>query len=302
VGITFFEVETGDRPRRGPVATGSPDEDKQSDDPPPGPGDPPRDGKPEDDPPKDPPPFQDDPAPGSVRGTPNNVQLVISGVYDAEDTTVDATRLYMDLETLRRIARIEDPYHQLRVKLVDHHQAGRLKQAFARDMPEFVTETWQDQRSQFLKAVNNEKVLLVIVLSFIVLLGGFTILATLTLTVVEKTRDIGVLTALGASRRGVLSMFVFNGLMIGVLGAFLGLGLGALFSANVNTIKQFLETRMGIQIFPAEIYLFREIPTVWDWPTVIWIMGGSVLVAFFAGFFPALRAARMDPVRALRYE
>jgi lipoprotein-releasing system permease protein len=145
-------------------------------------------------------------------------------------------------------------------------------------------------------------VLLVIVLSFIVLLGGFIILATLTLTVVEKTRDIGVLTALGAYRSGVLSMFLGTGLLIGVIGAFLGLLLGWLFTDNVNGVKEFLDERFGIQIFPPDIYLFPDIPTIWHWPSVLTIMAGSVLVAFLAGFVPALRAARMDPVKALRYE
>jgi lipoprotein-releasing system permease protein len=150
-------------------------------------------------------------------------------------------------------------------------------------------------------AVRTERVLLVIVLSFIVLLSGFIILATLTLTVVEKTRDIGVLAALGASRSGILSIFLRNGLFIGVIGSLLGLGLGALLVDNLNPIKEFFDRR-GIHLFPPHIYLFTEIPTVWDWPTVLTIMGGSVAVAFAAGFLPALRASRLDPVVALRHE
>ena len=112
----------------------------------------------------------------------------------------------------------------------------------------------------------------------------------------------GVLTALGAHRNGVLSMFLGTGLLIGVIGSLLGLLGGWLFTKNVNGVKDFLEDNFGVQIFPPDIYLFDQIPTVWHWPTVFWIMGGSILVSFFAGFIPALRASRMDPVKALRYE
>jgi lipoprotein-releasing system permease protein len=240
-------------------------------------------------------------AEGQIKAQYATYQLPIAGVYDAEDSSFDTTRVFMERSVVARLARL-DPYTRVRVKLQDPRRADAAKETLRRHFPDFVVHTWEDQRRQFLKAVNNEKVLLVIVLSFIVLLGGFIILATLTLTVVEKTRDIGVLTALGAHSHGVLSMFLGTGLLIGVLGSLFGLLGGWLFTDNVNAVKDFLENHFGVQIFPPDIYLFDQIPTVWHWPTVVWIMGGSVLISFLAGLVPALRASRMDPVKALRYE
>ncbi len=239
---------------------------------------------------------------GGLAATWNTYQLPISAVYDGQDTSLDAARIYFDKDVLRRLARIEDEYHRVRVKLKDPADAKQIKEDFKETFPFFFTKTWKDHRADYLRAVNNEKVLLAIVLSFIVLLGGFIILATLTLTVVEKTRDIGVLGALGATRGGIRALFVGNGLLIGIAGAILGVGLGALFQANVNGIKNFLADTMNVEIFPSDIYLFREIPTIWDWSTVAWIAGGSILMAFVAGLIPAIRAANMDPVRALRHE
>lgn len=238
----------------------------------------------------------------SITAAAPTITFIISGVYDAEDTSLDLGRVFMERGRLADVAHIDDPYHSIRVKLKDHRDAAQVKQDFTKQYPDFQTTIWQDHRRQYLRAVNNEKVLLLIVLSFIVLLGGFIILATLTLTVVEKTKDIGVLAALGSTRRGILSLFVGTALLIGVMGSLLGVGLGWLFTSNVNAIKDFLAERMGVQIFPADIYLFREIPTIWDWPAIAWIVGGSILMSLVAGLIPALRAARMDPVRALRYE
>lgn len=227
--------------------------------------------------------------------------LVLSAVYDGGDQATDVTRLFFRRSDLVNLAGLKEPWQELRVWLSDYAAAQEVKRTIMARWPGVVAETWEEQREDFLRAVKTEKVLLVIVLSFIVLLGGFIILATLTLTVVEKTRDIGVLAALGATRSGILSIFLRNGFFIGVIGAALGLGLGTLLVHHINGIKDFFDAR-GIHLFPPDIYLFTEIPTVWSWPTVLTIVGGSVGVAFFAGLLPALRASRLDPVVALRHE
>jgi lipoprotein-releasing system permease protein len=225
----------------------------------------------------------------------------VSGVFDAEDQTSDIGRMLFDRETLRKMARIGQEYMDVRVALSDYGQSDAVVSSLRASLPGFGTHTWESVRAQYLRAVNNEKVLLLVVLSFIVLLAGFTILATLMLTVVEKTRDIGVVKALGGTTGGILSIFLRSGFLIGVLGGILGLGLGLLFTANVNQVKAGLE-KVGVNIFPADIYLFREIPTYVDPVSVGALVAGSMLLAFLAGLPPALRAARMDPVVALRYE
>lgn len=225
----------------------------------------------------------------------------ITGVYEGEDVQQDINRLYIDIRRLRKMADVDAPYLDVRVKLKDYRDAKSAKATLKGRFPSFTVFTWEDIQRDFLQAVESEKVLLLIVLSFIVLLGGFIILATLTLTVVEKTRDIGILSALGAPKTGVLSVFLWTGLWIGIIGSTLGVLLGWVFVDNVNWVKDRLED-IGLYVFPPDIYRFREVPTVWDWNSVAWIVVGSMLMAFMAGLIPALRAARMDPVRALRHE
>jgi lipoprotein-releasing system permease protein len=230
-----------------------------------------------------------------------NYQVVVSAVYDAEDQVSDLGRFYMDRETLRRVAAIDAEYMEAHVALHDYDDAPAVKESLLARLPGFSVQTWEEVREHYLKAIRNEKVLLLIVLSFVVLLAGFTILATLTLTVVEKTRDIGLLKAVGATTGGVLTLFLGSGLLIGVLGGLLGWGLGLFVTAHVNGIKDALE-RIGIHVFPPDIYLFRDIPTLVEPAAVAAIVVGGVLVAFLAGLPPALRAARMDPIVALRHE
>lgn len=230
--------------------------------------------------------------------------LIVSGIFDGQDVTQSETRLYLRLTDLREISGLPIEYQHVRVKLRDYDDAAAVKARLVQELPAgaFAVQTWEDMRSDFLQAVESEKVLLVIVLSFIILLGGFIILATLTLTVVEKTRDIGILAALGATRRGILSVFLWTGLWIGLLGSALGVWLGWWFTNNVDGVRSWVHGTFGVDIFPANIYRFRSIPTVWDWTSVMWIAFGAVLMAFFAGLIPALRAARLDPIKALRHE
>jgi lipoprotein-releasing system permease protein len=228
-------------------------------------------------------------------------QVQVSAIYDGEDTTQDRQRFYVPIASLREIAKVETEYTEVLVRLHDYEDALRVKREILATVPGFIVQTWEEVRATYLRAINTEKVLLLIVVSFIVLLAGFTILATLTLTVVEKTRDIGLLKAVGATTGGVLMLFLRSGLLIGLIGGVLGLGLGLFVTHHVNSIKDALAS-MGVQVFPPDVYLFREIPTNLEWWTIGWIVLGGVLVAFLAGLPPALRAARMDPVVALRHE
>lgn len=163
-------------------------------------------------------------------------------------------------------------------------------------------QTWRDMQGPLLAAVQMETTLLNILLFLIIAVAGFGILATFFMIVVEKTKDIGILKALGAPSRGVMSIFLGYGFSLGVVGSGVGLIGGLLFVIYINEIAQLIEIVTGHEVFDPTIYYFQQIPTVIDPATVVGVMVGAVLIAVLASVLPALRAARLHPVEALRYE
>jgi lipoprotein-releasing system permease protein len=119
---------------------------------------------------------------------------------------------------------------------------------------------------------------------------------------VEKTRDIGTLKALGASGRGVMSIFLSYGLLLGFVGSGAGLLGGLLFVDRINQIAVLIENLTGQEVFDPTVYYFTEIPTIVHPITLVWVMAGAIAIAAMASVLPAMRAARMHPVSALRFE
>ena len=139
-------------------------------------------------------------------------------------------------------------------------------------------------------------------LFLIIAVAGFGILAIFFMIVVEKTRDVGILKALGASRGGIMGIFLAYGLSLGLVGSGVGLVLGLLFVRYINEIADVLGRLMGHQVFDPSVYYFFKIPAIIDPLTVTWIVFGALAIAVAAAVFPARRAAALHPVEALRYE
>jgi lipoprotein-releasing system permease protein len=141
-----------------------------------------------------------------------------------------------------------------------------------------------------------------ILLFLIIAVAGFGILATFFMIVVEKTRDIGVLKSLGAPSSGVASIFLGYGLLLGAVGSGVGVIGGLLFVHYINQIADGLEMLTGGEVFDPTIYYFDRIPTIVDPFSIAMVMIGAIAIAVLASVLPAMRAARLHPVEALRYE
>ena len=191
---------------------------------------------------------------------------------------------------------------QIRLKDFDNADevVARLKAAFPPGV--MTVKTWEQKQGPLLAAVEIESAILNVLLFLIIAVAGFGILAIFFMIVVEKTRDIGILKALGAGSRGVMTIFLSYGLALGIVGSGVGVVIGLLFVDHINTIEDWLTKLTGRKVFDETIYYFPEIPTLVNPMMVIWVALGAMTIAVLASVLPARRASRLRPVEALRYE
>lgn len=163
-------------------------------------------------------------------------------------------------------------------------------------------QTWQQQNAGFIGAVEKEIALVLFLFSMISLVAVVLVLSIFWSMVSEKTKDIGILRAIGASKMGIAWLWLRYGLAIGIVGSIMGFGLSSLIIMNINPIHEWMGRAMGIQIWDPSIYYFTQIPSDLRWDKVLLVLGGGIIFSVLGALIPAIRASRMDPVRALRFE
>jgi lipoprotein-releasing system permease protein len=234
----------------------------------------------------------------------------IVDVFKSGMSEYDANLVFCNLEYLQEVRGMVDPQTgqgavtSIQIKLKDFRDAdevvSRLRGIFPPGV--FTVRTWEQKQGPLLAAVEIESAILNVLLFLIIAVAGFGILAIFFMIVVEKTRDIGILKALGASSRGVMTIFLSYGLALGVVGSGVGVLLGLLFVHYINEIEGFLTVVTGRKVFDETIYYFPSIPTSVSPMMVWWVAFGAMAIAVLASILPARRAARLRPVEALRYE
>jgi lipoprotein-releasing system permease protein len=244
----------------------------------------------------------------TVSGTklkPVDARFVVCDYIKTEMSEYDSNYVFVPLEYLQRLRSMEGRATSIQIRLKDERNSKEVV-TYLRDKicaPRGVyVETWQDKQGPLLSAIAVEKGLLNVLLFMIILVAGFGILAIFSMIVVEKTRDIGILKALGASNGGVMKIFLSYGLLLGTVGALCGTGLGLTITIYINEIEHFLTRMTGQEIFSRNTYYFDKIPTDIQPLSVLLVNVGAIVIAVMFSVLPALRAAMLHPVRALRYE
>ncbi len=247
-------------------------------------------------------------------------EFVVAGCFRSGENEIDLERVYIDRGQMARfLAGVseDDPvpedailYSEVLVKLKDYARdaesarAGLGAQLFQVGLIDETCSirTWEEFRGALLGAIENERVLMGIMLSLILVVAGFTIFAILSMMVTEKRRDIGILTALGATPRGVLVLVLLIGFWDALIGAFTGAIVGIWMAIKIDPFERWLSDTFGVEIFNRDVYLFDSIPSVVTPMAVAAIVVGAFVCTLVFAAIPAWRAASLDPVEALRNE
>jgi lipoprotein-releasing system permease protein len=179
-------------------------------------------------------------------------------------------------------------------------QKAREGRPFEGSLP--VVRTWEESQAKWMGAIEKEMVLVTFLFGMISVVAVFLIFCIFYMIVVEKTRDIGIIKSVGATSSGVAAIFLGYGAVIGILGAALGLLIGYLIVHNINTLHAWLGTALHVQVWDPEVYAFDTIPNTLEPFRVAWILGIAVVASIIGALVPAIRAARLNPVEALRWE
>jgi lipoprotein-releasing system permease protein len=227
----------------------------------------------------------------------------VRGIFDIGYYEYDAHIIVTSLENAQDMYDLDDSVHGLFVTLDDPYQAAVVRKQLMNTLGEnYSITTWMDQSSVMLNALEVEKNVMFYLLFFIVLVAALCILSAQITFVIQKTREIGMLKALGASKLQISGIFLFQSAIIGVIGVTSGFGLGMLAVQYRNEFLHLMRHLTGWELFPASVYGFGELPALITPSDVAVICITSFVICLFGGLLPAWRAGRLKPVEALRYE
>jgi lipoprotein-releasing system permease protein len=228
----------------------------------------------------------------------------IAGIFDVGYYDFNRNFIVTSIANAQDLFDLGNSVNGLLVILKDPNSADLVRLQLLRALGdgEIVISTWTQENSMFLDALIVEKKVMFYLLFFIMIVAAFGIMSALITFAVQKTREIGMLKALGARRRQIVSIFLGQSLCVGIIGVILGYGLGILAVLYRNEFLHFMRVATGQTLFPAEIYNFTELPALIIPGDILIVCGGALAICLLAGLVPAFIASRLQPVEALRHE
>ena len=230
-------------------------------------------------------------------------RFVVSGVFEAGLQEHDGLLALVHAADASDLLGIGDTVSGIRFRANDVFAAPQIAARLQKEIGPTVRATdWTIENASYFHAIGLEKMMMSLILSLIIAVAAFNIVASLVMVVTDKTTDIAILRTLGLSPSGVVRVFFVQGAVIGWLGVFLGVGLGVALALNVSTVVPILEQLFNFQIMPGDVYYVTTIPSEVHWHDVAVIAIAAFLLTSLATLYPARRAAHVNPAMALRYE
>jgi lipoprotein-releasing system permease protein len=227
----------------------------------------------------------------------------IGAIFEVGMFEYDNTLVFMPLEAAQLYFQLEGRANELEIMVADPDRVADYRREFQGligDAGQLVD--WQQANASFFTALKVERNVMFLILSLIIMVAAFNIISGMIMLVKDKGRDIAILRTMGATRAAIMRVFFLSGAAIGVTGTLAGFLLGLAFAANIETIRQWLQVLTGTDLFSAEIYFLSHLPARIEAVDVASVVLMSLALSLLATLYPSWRAARLDPVEALRYE
>ena len=227
----------------------------------------------------------------------------IGAIFEVGMFDYDSTFIFMPLEAAQTYFQLDDRASELEVMVEDPDQVSQYRfELMERADGAGRVVDWQQTNAQFFTALKVERNVMFLILSLIIMVAAFNIISGMIMLVRSKGRDIAILRTMGATRGAIMRIFFMSGATIGIVGTLMGFLLGLGFALNIETIRQWLQGLTGTDLFAAEIYFLSHLPARVEAGDVLSVVGMGLALSLLATLYPSWRAARLDPVEALRYE
>ena len=237
-----------------------------------------------------------------VGNLPKQKTFLVSSIFESGLTDFDNNIAFINLKTLEEFFNLNEKDRNLEIYLNNPKNIDYQKSLVQNNFPEDFVYSWSDMNSSLFSALKVERNVMFIILSLIIIVAAFNIISGLTILVKNKIRDIAILKSIGVLNKSIVKIFFLIGVIIGTSATIFGIILGVTFSMYVEELRKFFSTIFNISLFPEEIYFLSTMPSEINFISIFIISICSIIITIIVSIFPALKAAKLDPIKALKYE
>tara|TARA_A100000164_G_scaffold201684_1_gene179103 strand:- start:2484 stop:3713 length:1230 start_codon:yes stop_codon:yes gene_type:complete len=237
-----------------------------------------------------------------IGNLPKNQTFTVSSIFDSGLADFDNNIIFLNLKTLEEFSDLLKKDRNLEIYLKNPQNIEAQKQLIQKIFSNEFVYSWADMNSSLFSALKVERNVMFIILSLIIIVAAFNIISGLTILVKNKTKDIAILKSIGVLNNSIIKIFFLVGLIIGISATFFGILLGVLFSIYIEHIRIFISNIFNISLFPEEIYFLSTMPSEINLYSIFLISICSIMTTILVSIFPAINAAKLDPIKSLKYE